>query len=85
MREPRAVQVALVIDEYLGLVDEATKCGRMNDPVAVALVFTPVGRARFVVLPAAAVGLARRVRRQVGVDGRRGSASARTASSADSS
>ena len=39
MGEPRAVQVALVVDEHLGLVDEAAERGGMHDAVAVALVF----------------------------------------------
>ena len=35
--EPRAVMIALVIDEDLGLVLQAAERGRMDDAVAVAL------------------------------------------------
>ena len=38
MGEPRAVVIALVIDEHLGLVGEPTEGGRMQDAVAVAAV-----------------------------------------------
>eukprot|EP00456_Euglypha_rotunda_P041439 TRINITY_DN3215_c0_g2_i9.p1 TRINITY_DN3215_c0_g2~~TRINITY_DN3215_c0_g2_i9.p1 ORF type:complete len:276 (-),score=44.21 TRINITY_DN3215_c0_g2_i9:11-838(-) len=45
VREPRPEQVALVVQEDLGLVDEATeRCG-MDDAIAVALVIVP-GRLR---------------------------------------
>src|SRR6185436_19125966 len=37
VREPRAVEVALVVDEHLRLVDEATKRRRMDHAVAIAL------------------------------------------------
>ncbi len=37
MREPRAVHVAFVIDEHLGLVDQAPEGARMHDAVAIAL------------------------------------------------
>ena len=37
MRQPGPVMIALVIDEYLGLVDEAAKRRRVNDPVTVTL------------------------------------------------
>jgi hypothetical protein len=40
--QPRAVVIALMIDEHLGLVLEAAEGGGMDDPVAVAL----EGRAR---------------------------------------
>ena len=48
--ETGAKQVALVIDEYLCLVLEAAKRGRMDDTVAVALVFATVGRCRGLLL-----------------------------------
>ena len=37
MRQPSAIQIAFVIDEYLGLVDQATKGSGMNDAIAIAL------------------------------------------------
>ena len=37
VREPRAVQVAFVIDEHLRLVDQAPERGGMDDAIAVAL------------------------------------------------
>ena len=43
MREAGAVQVALVIDEHLGLVDQPAERGGMDDAVAVALVLRAVG------------------------------------------
>jgi len=39
MRQTGAVQIALVIDEHLGLVDQCAKGVRMNNAIAVALVF----------------------------------------------
>ena len=44
MREPGAVQVALVIDEHLGLVDQPAERRGVDDAVAVALILRPVGR-----------------------------------------
>ena len=44
MRQAGAVQVALVVDEDLGLVHQPAERGGMHDAVAVALVFGPVGR-----------------------------------------
>ena len=43
VRQPRSVQVAFVIDEDLGLVNEAAKRRRMDDAVAIALVLTTIG------------------------------------------
>ena len=42
MGQPRSVQIALVVDEDLGLVDQPAKCGGMNDAIAVALIFRAV-------------------------------------------
>ena len=39
MRQPGAVEIALVIDENLGLVDQTAEGRGMHDAVAVALVF----------------------------------------------
>ena len=48
VREPRAEEIAFVVDEDLGLVFEPPEGGGMDDAVAVALVFgaAPRGRLR---------------------------------------
>ena len=53
MRQARAVEVALVVHEHLGLVLQAPKRRAVDDAVAVALVFGAVRRARLGILPAA--------------------------------
>ena len=53
VRQARAVQIAFVVDEYLGFVFQAPKRRAVNDTVAVALVFGAVRRARLGILPAA--------------------------------
>ena len=53
VREPRAKQVALVIDEDLRLVFEPAKRGGMHDAVAIALEFGARGRRLLGVTPAA--------------------------------
>ena len=47
MREACSIQIAFVIDEHLGLVDQAAKCRAVHDPIAVALIFRSVGGRRF--------------------------------------
>ncbi len=47
-----AEQVAFVVDEYLGFVFQAAKCGGVDDAVTVALVFVAVGRVCFIKAPA---------------------------------
>jgi hypothetical protein len=42
VRQPRLVQIALVIDEHLGLVDQPAERGGMHDAIAVALIFGAV-------------------------------------------
>ncbi len=42
MRQPGPVQIAFVIDEHLGLVDQPAKRRGMNDAVAIALIFRSV-------------------------------------------
>ena len=37
VRQPRAVVVAFMVNEDLGLMGQAAECGRMNDAVTVAL------------------------------------------------
>src|SRR5690606_22677586 len=46
VRQPCAKQVAFMIEEDLGLVDEAAKRRRMDDAVAVTLVVVARGRRR---------------------------------------
>ncbi len=53
VRQPRAVQVALVVDEDLGLVHEAPERGGVHDAVAVSLVLGAVARRRLRKAPAA--------------------------------
>jgi hypothetical protein len=55
MRQPGSVQVAFVVDEDLGLVDQSAKRRGMNDSIAVALVFRPVCGRGFRVAAAARV------------------------------
>ena len=53
MRQPRAIEIAFVIDEHLRLVDQPAKGIGMHDAVAVALVFGAVLRRRFGIATAA--------------------------------
>ena len=46
VRHPRAVQIAFVIDEHLGLVGQAAKGIGMDDAIAVALEFAAILRRR---------------------------------------
>ena len=55
VRQPRAVMVALVIDEHLRLMDEPAERGRMHDAVAVALIDGARGAWRLLMEPAAAL------------------------------
>ena len=50
MCQPRAEQVAFMVDEDLGLVFEPAKGGGMNDAVAITLEFAAMGRRRFRVI-----------------------------------
>ena len=79
VRQARAIQVALVIDEHLGLVDEPPECGGVDDTVPVALVLPPVPCLRLGVTPA----LRPRLRCGIGREWRRvhQTAAASTASS----
>ncbi len=54
--EPRAVMVALVIDEHLRLVRQAAEGGGMDDAVAIAAEVVTRGRRRLRAQPAAAFG-----------------------------
>src|SRR3981081_1374945 len=47
MRQPRPVQIAFVIDEYLGLVAQPADSGRMHEAIAGPLIFGPVSGLRF--------------------------------------
>ena len=53
VREPRAEEIAFVVDEHLRLVLEPPESGRMDDAVAVALVLAAAARRRLAVAPAA--------------------------------
>src|SRR5882757_3631555 len=64
MREPGPKQVALVVDEHLGLVHQPAKCRGMYDAVAVTLIFGAVRRRRFEVAAAAGLFFACGIRRQ---------------------
>jgi hypothetical protein len=47
MRQAGAEQVALMVDEYLGLVFQAAEGGGVDNPVAVTLVFATKTRGGF--------------------------------------
>src|SRR3954469_23507554 len=64
MRETRAIEVALVVDEHLGLVDEGSERGRINHAVAVALEFGPICGRILRMAPAARARRMRCVRRE---------------------
>ena len=64
--QPRAKQVAFMIDENLGLVFKPPEGRAMHDAVAVALEFAARQRRRLGDLPASGVGFADRVGRQFG-------------------
>ena len=49
VRQPRAVMVALVVDEDLRLMDQPAERGRMDDAVAVALIDRARGAGRLLV------------------------------------
>jgi hypothetical protein len=67
MREARPVEVAFVIDEYLGLVDEPPEGCRVHDSIAVTLKLAAIRVSRFGVEPAAARCLPCSVRREPGI------------------
>ncbi len=69
MGQPRAVIVALVLHEDLGLVLHAAEGGRVDDPVAVALIAGPRRAFRLLEEPSAAFAGPRRERRAL--DGRK--------------
>src|ERR1019366_3449525 len=62
---PRSVQIAFVVDEYLGLVGQATKGIAMND--AIALELAAIFRRRLSVPAAAGVPVMRGVGREAAV------------------
>ena len=61
MSHARAIQIAFVIDEHLGLVGQATKSVGMDDAIAVALEFPAVFRRRLRKAAPARAGILRRV------------------------
>src|SRR5262245_21696986 len=64
MGDPGAIQIALVIHEHLGLVDEAAERIRMDDAVASALEFTSKAWRRLWMSSAAALFINGSVRRE---------------------
>src|SRR3970040_1234550 len=60
VRQARAEQVALVVDENLGFVFQPAKRRAVNDAVAVALIFRAVAGRGLRVLPSARAGILRR-------------------------
>jgi len=66
VRQAGAVEVALVVDEDLGLVDQAAERRRVDDAVAVPLVLGAVARRRLREPPTARLGLVLRIRREAG-------------------
>src|SRR5580692_4924196 len=78
MRQPGPIQVALVVDEHLGLVDQPAERGGMDDAIAVPLIFRTVGGLRLRVAAAARMLL----EGGIGGQGAHPKDSAKTASSA---
>ena len=48
VRQPGAKQVAFMVHKYLGFVFQPPECSRVDDPVAVTLIFRTVGGCGFV-------------------------------------
>ena len=61
VRDARAIQIAFVVDEHLGLVRQAPKGIRVDDAIAVALEFAAILRRRLGVSAAARASIVRRV------------------------
>jgi hypothetical protein len=51
VRKSRAIEIALVIDEYLRFVDQPPESGGMHDTITVALVLAAIWRYRFLIAP----------------------------------
>ncbi len=66
MGQARPIQIALVVDEHLGLVDEAAERRRVHDAIAVSLIFGSICGLGLGVAPAARTLLVRRVGREAG-------------------
>ena len=64
MCDSSAIKIALVIDEDLRLVDQASKGIRMDDAITIALELTTQVRRRLAELPTATAFVMRRVGRQ---------------------
>ena len=63
--QTRSVEITFVIDEDLGLVDEAAKCRGVDDAVAIALELAAISRGIFRVAAAPGIGRAYGVRSEV--------------------
>ena len=79
VREPRPVEIAFVVDEHLGLVDEAAERRGVNDAVAIALELRAQRRRRLGMAAAARVGRRGGVRGELVPDLRHSRCSASTA------
>ena len=66
VREPRAEQITLVVQEHLCFVDQPPECGGVHDAVAVALESVARGRRGFSKAPPSALRRVARQRRQAG-------------------
>src|SRR6187549_1958046 len=64
MSDASAIQVAFVIHEYLGLVDQSTKRVRMDDAISIALELGPKARWRLGVSTASTLLVDRGIRRE---------------------
>ena len=64
MRQAGSVQIAFVINEDLGFVDEPAECRGMDNPIAIALVLTAIGCRRLCEATAPTAFFVRRIRCQ---------------------
>jgi hypothetical protein len=55
VRKSRAIEIALVIDEYLRFVDQPPESGGMHDTITIALVVAAICCCRFPVAPTLAL------------------------------
>jgi len=66
VRQAGAVEVALVVDEDLGLVDQAAEGRRVDDAITVPLVLGAVARRRLLEPSTARLGVVLRIGREAG-------------------
>src|SRR5210317_10243 len=65
--QPGAIHVAFMIDEHLGLVDQAPERGRVQHAVAIALEFAPIFVTGLAVSTASRRSIERGIRRETGI------------------